>query len=110
MKNPITLFLALFLMVGTAFATENEKEKGSSNVTVIKWKSKVHQLFYEGSDEKVKVRVLNDEGIELWSGKIKNQKGFALPLNFKKQDPGTYSIEVRDSKITYIQEIEVSEE
>lgn len=107
MKSSITLLFALMLMVGSAFANTGENE--SAKVTVIKWKPQIHQLFYEGTDEKVKVRILNDEGIELWRGKIKNQNGFALPLNFKRQGAGTYSVEVRDSQITYIHQIEVSE-
>lgn len=109
MKSSITLLFALILTVGTAFAGTGENEKSGENakVTVIKWKKQVHQLFYEGTDEKVKVRILDDEGIEIWSSKIKNQKGFALPLNFKKQEAGTYSIEVRDDQATYIKEIQV---
>lgn len=110
MKSSITLFFALLLMVGTAFANGTEKEKENSKVTIIKWKPQVHQLFYEGLDQKVNIRVLDAEGTEIWRGNIKNQKGFALPLNFKKQSPGTYSVEVRDSQVTYIQEIEVDED
>lgn len=111
MKSSITFFFALILMVGTAFANTGDKKKSgeSTKVTVIKWKPQIHQVFYEGTDEKVKVRVLNDEGIEIWRSKIKNQKGFALPLNFKRQEAGNYTVEVRDSQVTYIHEIQVSE-
>lgn len=111
MKSSITFLFALVLMVGTAFANtgENKKSGESAKVAVIKWKPQIHQLFYEGSDEKVIVRILNDEGGEIWRSKIKNQKGFALPLNFKKQKAGNYTVEVRDSQVTYIHEIQVSE-
>ena len=112
MKSSITFLFALMLMVGTTFANTGEKKKSgeSAKVAVIKWKPQVHQLFYEGTDKKVIVRILNDEGIQIWRSLIRNQKGFALPLNFKKQEAGNYSVEVRDSKVTYIQEIQVSEE
>ncbi|MDW3194766.1 MAG: hypothetical protein R8G66_20470 [Cytophagales bacterium] len=113
MKSSITFFFALMLMVGTAFANTGENGKAINNgkITVIKWKSQIHRLFYEGTDQKVKVRVLDADGNEIWNDKINNpQKGFALPLNFKKQEAGTYSVEVRDSKVTYIQEIQVTDE
>ena len=106
MKSSITLFSALVLMVGSAFATEGEEKE--SKVSVIKWKAQVHQLFYEGTDEKVRVRVLDEDGLELWRGKIKNEKGFALPFNFKRQATGTYQVEVKDSEGTYLKEIAVS--
>ncbi len=111
MKSSITLLFALILMVGTAFANTGEKKKSgeSAKVTVVKWKPQVHRLFYEGTEDKVKVRVINNKGREVWRGKINNKDGFALPLNFKKQKPGTYSIEVRDSQVTYLHEIQVSE-
>lgn len=108
MKSTITLFAALVLMVGSAFATEGEEKK--SKISVVKWKSQVHQLFYEGTDAKVRVRVLDEEGMELWRGKIKNEKGFALPLNFKRQASGTYQVEVRDSNGTQVKEISVSDD
>jgi len=107
MKKTTTLIAALVMVMGAAFATEGEKTT-ASKVSVVKWNQDTHQLFYLGKEEgKVMVKVTDEDGNLLLKRSIKNENGFALPMNFKNQEAGNYQIHIQDGEDSYTETLEV---
>ncbi len=110
MKRTTTLIAALLMVIGVASATEGERTK-ESKVAMVKWKANTHQLFYLSKQEgKVTVKILDDEGNTLVKKSIRNEKGFALPLNFRKQAAGNYQLQVVDDEDIYTEDFKVTKE
>ena len=108
MKKTTTLFAAMIVAIGAAFATEGEKSN-AEKVALVKWKADTHRLFYlSKTSGKVKVRILDDNGNTVLSKNVKNERGFALPLNFRKQKAGDFTIKVTDEQDTYTESFEVT--
>ncbi len=110
MKRTTTFLAALLIVIGAAFATEGEKTN-ESKISVVQWNEHTHQLFYLGKEEgKVIVKVIDESGKTLFRRAIKNEIGFALPLNFSKQADGAYNVLVQDGEQTYSAEFEVTKD
>lgn len=91
----LTLTLAVLVtVIGTAFATGNDKK--DSRVTVLPGQDR-YKLIYTGDEATtVKIRVRDENGKLLRTDRIKNETGFMKPYNTKKLNAGTYTFEVTD--------------
>ena len=107
MKTTSILFAAMMMISAVALADEpaapklvvlNQKEAGLFKV-----------IYENAKTSKVKMTILNSDGVALYSESIKITDGFILPVNFKGLTPGEYSIEVADGTAKQTQKVSYAE-
>jgi hypothetical protein len=105
-KNVIlTSVVAMFVSV-LVFA----KDPGNPRIVVVNQKSGVFKVIYEGAKSNVTMKILNQNGIEVFSENLGTVNGFVRPVNFTGMTPGEYTIEVVDNSGKQIQKVTYANE
>lgn len=103
MKTKSILLMAIVLMSSAAFADEPNAPK---LVVLSQKESGLFKVIYDNPQTpKVKMTILNSEGVALYTESIKSTDGFILPVNFKGLTPGEYSIEIADGANKQVQKV-----
>ena len=109
MKTKNVFLTALVAMFVSVLALA--KDPGNPKIVVVNQKSGVFKVIYDGAKTgSVTMRILNQNGTEVFSENLGTVNGFVRPVNFNGMTPGEYTIEVADNagtqvqKVTYIKE------
>jgi len=102
----ITVFAVLFTVMSTAaFATELRPSESSSFKMVAKSEVKFEFSYSSLKRGDVCVTIYNEKGYLMSSKTVKNAKLFKRIYDFRKLEPGNYTIMVRNDSGTTKQEI-----
>ena len=102
----ITVFAVLFTVMSTAaFATELRPSESSSFKMVAKSEVKFEFSYSSLKRGDVCVTIYNEKGYLMSSKTVKNAKLFKRIYDFRKLEPGNYTIMVRNESGTTKQEI-----
>jgi len=91
-----TIAVAMMLVVATAFATGEEKDKNATKKVAIMNNDPEHiKLVYMDAEQgQVKVSLKNESGKVIHKSTVKNKDGFSLPYDFKKLPSGDYTFDI----------------
>jgi len=111
--NIKSLFIAAIVMFSTTAVTFGKEESGKAGLAVVPVKgTETFKVIYKGETAgKVKLSVLNNAGVVLFTETINSQKGFIRPINFNGLPFGEYVLEIVDAagrkveKVNYIPQV-----
>lgn len=104
MKTKNVVLSVLVTMFVSVLAMANEP--GNPKVVVVSQKSGVFKVIYEGGNVgKVRMRIFNANGQEVFAEVLPGVNGFMRPVNFKGMERGVYTIEVANQNGKQIQKI-----
>lgn len=91
-----TLAVAMMLVVATAFATGEEKDKNTTKKVAIMNNDPEHiKLVYLDEEQgQVKVSLKNESGQIIHKSTINNKEGFAQPYDMEQLPAGDYTFDV----------------
>ena len=91
-----TLAVAMMLVVATAFATGEEKDKSDTKKVAIMTNDPEHikLLYFDEEQGKVKVSLKNESGKVIHKSTVNNKNGFSLPYDMEKLPDGDYTFDV----------------
>jgi hypothetical protein len=96
MKTKNVILTALVAMFVSVLALA--KDPGNPKIVVVNQKSGVFKVIYEGPKAgKVSMRILSQDGSEVFAENLGVVNGFIRPVNFTGMKPGEYTIEVVDA-------------
>jgi hypothetical protein len=98
MKKILTLTLVLVSTVMFANGTDDKNPSASaSGAAVIKNGESTFRVIYKSEQENdVKVSILNDKNVVVFSERVNNTDGFTRPYNFTSLSEGDYTITIED--------------
>lgn len=98
MKKILTLSFVLLSTVMFANGTDDKNPSASaSGAAVIKNGESTFRVIYKSEKENdVKVSILNDKNVVVYSEKVNNTDGFSRPYNFTSLTEGEYTISIED--------------
>jgi len=108
MKTKVIIAALLTVISSASFATGEEKKekKSSATVEITRQNEHVFNLTYKGSNnEKVEVKIFNENNVVVFSETIKKYDAFNRPYNLSKLPEGVYSVKVTDTNGTVVREI-----
>lgn len=109
MKKIITLTLTLVFASSAMFANGSDDKNPSasaSGAAVIKNGESTFRVIYKSEKENdVKVSILNDKNVVVFSEKLNNTDGFTRPYNFTSLSEGDYTITIEDGSKTTLEKV-----
>ncbi len=99
MKKFTKTTLALLAIVASSVLTASAGEGESHRIVKITPESngKIKFTYLNDGNCNVIVKIVNDHGIEIFSNKIKSDKSFTIPYNFKGMSTGSYTFKIIDA-------------
>jgi hypothetical protein len=93
-----SLFFAALAVFSSAVAFAGKDEPRKTGLAVVSVKSEIFKVIFKSEvTGKIKLNVLNENGMIVFSDTVFGVDGFIRPLNFSGMRSGNYTIELIDA-------------